>query len=221
MLQQKALLINFEGIDGAGKSTQIADFCRFLDEKQLNYVCLREPGGTILGEEIRKLLKSTNPQLKIADLAELLLFSAARVQIIQEKIKPALAAQKIVILDRFIDSTLAYQGGGRALNYQTVKSICQLVLGNLQIDRTYYLDLDRKAARERLQQAGDIAQDRLDLIDDLAFWQQIRNVYLDLAKTETSSFGQRYLCLDATRPIEIIQKQIRQDFTKILENQQN
>lgn len=220
MLQQKALLINFEGIDGSGKSTQIANFCHFLDKQKLDYICLREPGGTALGEEIRKLLKSSDPELKIANLAELLLFSAARVEIIKEKIKPALASNKIVLLDRFVDSTLAYQGGGRGLDYKTVESICKLVLADLKIDRTYYLDLDRQSARERLQKVGDITQDRLDLIDDLSFWQEIRKVYLKLAQSEKSTYGQRYLCLDASLPVNFIQQQIQKDFAKLISSTQ-
>ncbi|KXB39174.1 dTMP kinase [Amygdalobacter nucleatus] len=216
MLAQKALLINFEGIDGAGKSTQIDAFCQFLEENGLSYIRLREPGGTVLGEKIRSILKDADPNLQIADLAELLLFSAARVELIQEKIKPALADKQIVVLDRFIDSTLAYQGGGRKLDYQTVEAICHLVLGNLAIDRTYYIDLDRETARERLKKSATFSEDRLDLIDDLDFWQQIRDVYHKLAQTERSNGQARYLCLDAKQSIQELQAKIQADFFDLL-----
>lgn len=212
---KNSLLITFEGIDGAGKTTQINLFQQYLQQLHLPYVYLREPGGTVLGEEIRTLLKSTRADLKINDLAELLLFSAARAEIIAEKIKPALAAGKIVIMDRFIDSTLAYQGGGRGLDADLVNSLCRNILGDLVIDRTYYLDLPRAVAVQRLQQTGKAAEDRLDLIADEEFWRRVRSVYLHLQKQET-----RYLLLDATAAVPTVQAQIKADFSQLLEQLQ-
>ncbi len=212
---KNSLLITFEGLDGAGKTTQINLFQQYLQQLHLSYVYLREPGGTVLGEEIRTLLKSTRPDLKINDLAELLLFSAARAEIIAEKIKPALAAGKIVIMDRFIDSTLAYQGGGRGLDADLVNSLCRNILGDLVIDRTYYLDLPRAVAVQRLQQTGKAAEDRLDLIADEEFWRRVRSVYLHLQKQET-----RYLLLDATAAVPTVQAQIKADFSQLLEQLQ-
>lgn len=212
---KNSLLITFEGIDGAGKTTQINLFQEYLEQLHLPYVYLREPGGTVLGEEIRTLLKSTRADLKINDLAELLLFSAARAEIIAEKIKPALAAGKIVIMDRFIDSTLAYQGGGRGLDADLVNSLCRNILGDLVIDRTYYLDLPRAVAVQRLQQTGNAAEDRLDLIADEEFWRRVRSVYLHLQKQET-----RYLLLDATAAVPTVQAQIKADFSQLLEQLQ-
>lgn len=212
---KNSLLITFEGLDGAGKTTQINLFQQYLQQLHLSYVYLREPGGTVLGEEIRTLLKSTRSDLKINDLAELLLFSAARAEIIAEKIKPALAAGKIVIMDRFIDSTLAYQGGGRGLDADLVNSLCRNILGDLVIDRTYYLDLPRAVALQRLQQTGKAAEDRLDLIADEEFWRRVRSVYLHLQKQET-----RYLLLDATAAVPTVQAQIKADFSQLLEQLQ-
>lgn len=212
---KNSLLITFEGLDGAGKTTQINLFQEYLQQLHLPYVYLREPGGTVLGEEIRTLLKSTRADLKINDLAELLLFSAARAEIIAEKIKPALAAGKIVIMDRFIDSTLAYQGGGRGLDADLVNSLCRNILGDLVIDRTYYLDLPRAVAVQRLQQTGNAAEDRLDLIADEEFWRRVRSVYLHLQKQET-----RYLLLDATAAVPTVQAQIKADFSQLLEQLQ-
>lgn len=212
---KNSLLITFEGLDGAGKTTQINLFQQYLQQLHLPYVYLREPGGTVLGEEIRTLLKSTRADLKINDLAELLLFSAARAEIIAEKIKPALAAGKIVIMDRFIDSTLAYQGGGRGLDADLVNSLCRNILGDLVIDRTYYLDLPRAVAVQRLQQTGKAAEDRLDLIADEEFWRRVRSVYLHLQKQET-----RYLLLDATAAVPTVQAQIKADFSQLLEQMQ-
>ncbi|WEG34037.1 dTMP kinase [Amygdalobacter indicium] len=212
---KNSLLITFEGLDGAGKTTQINLFQQYLQQLHLPYVYLREPGGTVLGEEIRTLLKSTRADLKINDLAELLLFSAARAEIIAEKIKPALAAGKIVIMDRFIDSTLAYQGGGRGLDADLVNSLCRNILGDLVIDRTYYLDLPRAVAVQRLQQTGKAAEDRLDLIADEEFWRRVRSVYLHLQKQET-----RYLLLDATAAVPTVQAQIKADFSQLLEQLQ-
>lgn len=212
---KNSLLITFEGLDGAGKTTQINLFQQYLQQLHLPYVYLREPGGTVLGEEIRTLLKSTRADLKINDLAELLLFSAARAEIIAEKIKPALTAGKIVIMDRFIDSTLAYQGGGRGLDADLVNSLCRNILGDLVIDRTYYLDLPRAVAVQRLQQTGNAAEDRLDLIADEEFWRRVRSVYLHLQKQET-----RYLLLDATAAVPTVQAQIKADFSQLLEQLQ-
>lgn len=212
---KNSLLITFEGLDGAGKTTQINLFQQYLQQLHLPYVYLREPGGTVLGEEIRTLLKSTRADLKINDLAELLLFSAARAEIIAEKIKPALAAGKIVIMDRFIDSTLAYQGGGRGLDADLVNSLCRNILGDLVIDRTYYLDLPRAVALQRLQQTGNAAEDRLDLIADGEFWHRVRSVYLHLQKQEA-----RYLLLDATAAVPVVQAQIKADFSQFLEQMQ-
>lgn len=212
---KNSLLITFEGLDGAGKTTQINLFQQYLQQLHLPYVYLREPGGTVLGEEIRTLLKSTRADLKINDLAELLLFSAARAEIIAEKIKPALTAGKIVIMDRFIDSTLAYQGGGRGLDADLVNSLCRNILGDLVIDRTYYLDLPRAVAVQRLQQTGKAAEDRLDLIADEEFWRRVRSVYLHLQKQET-----RYLLLDATAAVPVVQAQIKADFSQLLEQMQ-
>lgn len=215
MLQQKALLISLEGIDGAGKSTQIKRLCTFLSAHNLSYACYREPGDTVLGEKVRAILKSPDPNLHIDPLAELLLFSAARVELINSKIKPALAAGKIVILDRFVDSTLAYQGGGRALPYELVETVCNLVLQGLNTDRTYYLRLPRKLALERLQTSRKLTHDRLDNINDNVFWENITQVYDKLAKVLKD--GQRRFCvIDASLHPDNVHKNIVEDLQQLL-----
>ena len=142
------MLITFEGIDGSGKSTQ----ARLLEErlKLLGYpvVLFREPGGTVLSERIRDLL--LDPTLQILPLAELLLFSAARAQLVEERIKPELATGNLVICDRFFDSTTAYQGGGRRLfDVNWLASFHRRVTGGLVPDRTYLIDVNPEAAASR------------------------------------------------------------------------
>lgn len=215
-LRQKALLISLEGIDGAGKSTQINNLCAFLSRHNLDYVCFREPGGTLLGEQVRALLKSSDPDLHIEPLAELLLFSAARVELLNTAIKPALAAGKIVILDRFVDSTLAYQGGGRALPYDSVATVCDLVLQGMRTDRTYYLRLSREAAVARIQGSRDVGLDRMDKIDDAAFWQNIIDVYEQLAKRSFSAGDKRICVVDAALEPERVTELIIADLLTLL-----
>jgi dTMP kinase len=141
-------LFSFEGIDGAGKTTQVALLRESLQERGHRVVCLREPGGTVLGERIRGLLldRSEDPP---SPLAELLLFSAARAQLVATRVRPELESGAIVILDRFADATFAYQGFGRGLPLHQILSLEGIAAG-IAPDRTWYLDLDpEESARRR------------------------------------------------------------------------
>lgn len=173
----RGALITVEGIDGSGKSTLCTALVQELGD---NALLLREPGGVVLAERIRELVK--DPALEVSPAAEALLFAAARAQLVAEKIKPLLAENKIVLLDRFVDSSLAYQGAGRGLGIAAVSAINELATDGLVPDRTLLLRVDpelaatRMSEGDRLEKAGanffaDVAQayDRLAEADPERF----------------------------------------------------
>jgi dTMP kinase len=173
----RGALITVEGIDGSGKSTLCQALAAKLGDKA---VLLREPGGVVLAERIRELVK--DPALEVSPAAEALLFAAARAQLVTEKIKPLLAENRLVLLDRFVDSSLAYQGAGRGLGIGAVAAINELATDGLVPDRTLLLRVDpalaatRMSENDRLEKAGatfftDVAQayDRLAEADPARF----------------------------------------------------
>lgn len=184
-----------EGIDGAGKGTQLIRIEKWLQQKQLDYIALREPGGTRIGEAIRAILLDKE-NIKMDDLTELLLFQAARAQLIEEVIRPALAADKVVLCDRFFDSTWAYQAGGRGLDPEMVEAAIALATRGLSPQLTIYLDLEPALARERLGRRASLEQDEADRIEEenLNFSVRVRQAYLDLARRE-----KRIRIIDADR----------------------
>ena len=181
-------LITLEGIDGAGKTTLAAGLADAFPE----LVVLREPGGVALSERIRDLVK--DPGLVVGARAETLLYAAARAQLVDEHLSPLLATGRPVLLDRFVDSSLAYQGAGRGLGVDTVRAVNTLATGGLAADLTLLLRLDPAAGRAR---AGgrDAAPDRLELEDD-GFFTRVATAYDELAVAEPG----RFAVLDATRP---------------------
>lgn len=192
---QGGFFLTVEGIDGAGKGTQLIRIEKWLQQKQLDYIALREPGGTRIGEAIRAILLDKENS-KMDDLTELLLFQAARAQLIEEVIRPALAADKVVLCDRFFDSTWAYQAGGRGLDPEMVESAIALATRGLSPQLTIYLDLEPALARERLGRRASLEQDEADRIEEenLNFSIRVRQAYLDLARRE-----KRIRIIDADR----------------------
>lgn len=182
---QGGFFLTVEGIDGAGKGTQLIRIEKWLQQKQLDYIALREPGGTRIGEAIRAILLDKENS-KMDDLTELLLFQAARAQLIEEVIRPALAADKVVLCDRFFDSTWAYQAGGRGLDPEMVEAAIALATRGLSPQLTIYLDLEPALARERLGRRASLEQDEADRIEEenLNFSVRVRQAYLDLARRE-------------------------------------
>jgi dTMP kinase len=176
--QKAGRLITFEGIDGTGKSTQIALLVAALRKAGHEVIELREPGGTAIGEAIRKiLLDCQNSGMSIE--TELLLFEAARAQLVREIIKPALAAGTWVICDRFFDSTSVYQGFGRGLDLDMIEALNTIAVDGCRPDATLLLDLPVEAARSRL--SGRMGKaDRLDG-ESIAFMSKIREGYLQMA----------------------------------------
>lgn len=198
-------LITFEGGEGAGKSTQIARLCaRLAGEGGVpasRILRVREPGGTPMGEGIRELLK--RPGFSIAPEAELLLFAACRSQLVSDVILPALRSGATVVCDRFADSTVAYQQGGRGLPASAVRSANELACQGARPALTLLLDLSPEAGLARASVRDQGQPDRLEALD-LAFHRRVRETYLDLARAEPG----RFLVLDATRPAEQLAESI-------------
>ena len=177
---KKGLFITLEGTEGSGKSTQIAVIKAHLEAKGHKVVCLREPGGTPIAEEIRTLLKTPRKDDNMCDKTELLLMYAARAQLVETVIKPLLSAGTDVICDRHDLSSVAYQGGGRGMNMDDINAIRKVVLGNFRPDLTIVIDLDPKIGMQRARNRGELDRFELSQID---FFERVRNTYLEYAKT--------------------------------------
>lgn len=194
----KGFFFVFEGIDGAGKSTQAGLLLSHLLRQGYEVEVYREPGGTFLGESVRELL--LNPaNIDLEPSTETLLYASARAQLVAAKIRPALAAGRIVINDRFGDSTLAYQGFGRGLNLDLLYRVNYLATGDLRPHLTFLLDISPELAKTRLK--GDI--DRLEQ-ETIPFFRRVREGYLLLAEKQPDS----YLVLDACCSKEEIHRQV-------------
>jgi dTMP kinase len=187
-------LITVEGLDGAGKSTLIAGLVPRLRERGRDVEALREPGGVDVAERIRTLVK--DPQLIVHARAEALLYAAARAALVEERIRPALESGRWVLLDRFVDSSLAYQGAGRGLGVEAVAAINAFATGGLRADRTLLLRVDPAERHRRLTGRGEAA-DRLEQEPD-DFFATIAAAYDALAAAEP----ERFAVLDASLPAE-------------------
>jgi dTMP kinase len=189
-------LITIEGIDGAGKTTLASSLVEVLRGRGQDAQLIREPGGVELSERLRKLL--AEPGLAIAPQAEALLYAAARAQLVQELLAPALDEGSTVVLDRFADSSLAYQGAGRGLGIEAVRSLNDFATAGVRPDRTLLLALAPELARERLAAAGR-APDRLER-EPLAFFEEVAAAYGQLAEADPD----RFAVLDASAPPEAV-----------------
>lgn len=198
------MLITFEGPEGGGKSTQIKLFAQWLAADGYDVIITREPGGTTIGEKIRDLLHDRQHTEMVAS-AEILLYSASRAQLVAEKLRPHLATH-IILCDRFYDSTFAYQGYGRGLDLESLRHITYFATGGLTPDLTFLLDLDVEVGlARRLENQEEM--NRLDL-EAVAFHQRVRGGYLELARLEA-----RWKVVKADRPIDLIQADLRREFT--------
>jgi dTMP kinase len=193
------LFITFEGIDGVGKSTQLELLQSWLEESGREVVRTLEPGGTDLGQEIRHLLLHRKGD--VSPRAEALLYAADRAHHVATKIRPALEAGKVVLSDRYFDSSVAYQGAARELDVQEVLNISLWAVGNLVPDLTVLLDLDAEAAIARRSKTG-VEPDRLER-EKVDFFERARNQFLDLAVQP------RFLVVDANLSVDAIQDLIR------------
>lgn len=196
------LFFSFEGIDGSGKSTQARMLADALRARGHTIVTVREPGGTALGERIRALL--LDPASEIVPRAELLLFAAARAQLVDTVIEPALAQGHHVIADRYVDSTDAYQGAGRQLNESVeLDALHQIATGGRLPDRTYLVLLSVKEAQRRRQNR---AADRMEQPSE-GFWERTTSAYQQLSESPTP----RVLTLDGAQSVPAIHRVIRED----------
>ena len=197
---KKGLFITLEGIEGAGKST-VVDFIEdFLTKEGHDVIKTREPGGTVIGEQIREiLLKNENYTLTYD--TELLLVFSARAQHIQEVILPALSLGKIILCDRFTDASYAYQGGGRGIDASRINLLEKWVQGDLRPNLTLLFDLDVSIGMQRTKKRSDA--DRFER-EEINFFEKIRNTYLERAKNEP----QRFRIINSASSLENVKEQI-------------
>ncbi len=203
-----SFFITFEGIEGSGKSTQTGLLASHLREEGFDIVVTREPGGTRIGEEIRNITHDRE-SVDLTAAAEAYLMAASRAQHVREIIKPALSAGKIVICDRYIDSSLAYQGYGRQLGEKMIENLNELALESCLPDLTILLDVSLEAGFARRNHTQKI--DRLDL-QQKDFYQRVSEGYHKLAE----KYKNRFLVIDSSQPIEKVADQIWQDVKKRL-----
>lgn len=195
------MFITFEGLDFSGKTTQANLLVQRLEHQGHVVMLLREPGGTKISERIRSILLDRDHEA-MEQITELLLFSASRAQLVSEVILPAIKKGKVVICDRFADSTVAYQGWGRGLNLDAVKSINRVATFGLVPDLTFLLDLPLEAIWTRMTQAG-AGIDRLER-SGRKFYERVREGYLQLASAEPS----RFVLLDGSLAVQQIHDEV-------------
>ena len=201
----QGFFITFEGIEGSGKSTQLQMLADFLKEKKLPFIVTREPGGTKLGQKIRELLLHSE-DLKFSQNTEIFLYAADRTQHINEVILPALKENKIILCDRFIDSTVAYQGYARGLPLDFVESMNNKACDGLKPDLTFLVDCPVEVGLKRVglrSKEKKIEIDRFEK-ESLLFHQKVRDGYLSIAKKEPN----RFVTLDGTLEKSLLHKEI-------------
>jgi len=202
MLQGR--FISFEGIEGCGKTTQIALLSGYLQEHSIPHTITREPGGTAVGEGIRKILLNSET-IHLTSASELLLFYASRSQNIQEKIKPARERNEMVICDRYYHASMAYQGYGRGIPLDFIQKLTDLVCAPYRPDLTLLLDIEPEVglARARARNHAKVENEGRFEAEDLEFYNKVRDGYLELASQD-----EHIQLIDADRPIEAVHRHI-------------
>lgn len=206
----KGILISIEGPDGAGKSTQIALLQQYLEEKGYESLLTREPGGTEISEKIRSLILD-KANIKMGAVTEMLLYAAARAQLVYEVIEPALQEGKVIICDRYVDSSVVYQGIARELGIDTVYQVNEYAIGGIWPDLTIHLDLEAKEGMRRKKKQTEL--DRMEL-ETIEFHEKVCEGYRTLAKRDP----ERMKTIDAMQSIEEIQEEIRKYLNEIIKN---
>lgn len=202
------IFISVEGIDGVGKSTQMGLLEQFLTEAGREVVRTFEPGGTELGQEIRHLLLHRKGH--VAPRAEALLYAADRAHHVATKVRPALEQGQVVLTDRYLDSSVAYQGAGRALDATEVRAISMFAVQNLLPQLTILLDLPAHQALARRDQTGT-EPDRLES-EKVEFFESVRQAFLQMASAEP----ERWIVIDAAQSVDAMQQQIRARVAQLL-----
>ena len=205
------MFITLEGPDGSGKTRQVQPTADFLASKGYRVFTAREPGGTSIGDQVRDILMAMK-NTSMHPRAETLLFCAARAQLVEEVIKPHLAAGEVVLLDRYADSTLAYQGYGHQHDLSLIRKVLDFATSGLVPDLTLLLDIDPQAGLTRRQQGGG-EWNRLDAYQ-LAYHQRVRLGYLEMAKQDPV----RWKVVDASQPTDMVQSQIQKILVLFLSN---
>jgi len=200
-MAKQGKFITIDGVEGAGKSTQIDFICEYLNSKKINVILTREPGGTKIGEKIRELLLSNTTE-KMHNDTELILMFAARNEHIQNKIKPALARGNWVLSDRFTDASYAYQGGGRGIDTARIAQLESWVLQDFAPDMTVFLDLSVELSMRRVESRGE--KDRIEQ-EDLDFFNRVRETYIARSK----QYPQRIKLIDASQSADNTSNQIQ------------
>ena len=207
------MFITLEGPEGSGKSSQLPDLAEFLSGQGWDVLTTREPGGTPIGDQIRQILMRLDNQ-ELHPCTEILLFLASRAQLVEQVIKPALREGKLVLCDRFGDSTLAYQGYGHGLNLDTLRIMLDFATDKLKPDLTLLLDVDVETGLQRKRKEDE--WNRLDAYA-LAFHQRVREGYHELCRQEP----ERWRVIDAMQPKEAVQLALRQAVMQFLQEKIN
>ena len=197
----RGLFITLEGTEGAGKSTQLENIRNYLEKKNRTVVQVREPGGTPIAEDIRKILKTPRIDDLLCDNAELLLMYAARAQLVERYIIPNLKKGIDVICDRHDLSTVAYQGGGRGISEDDINALRKIVLRDFRPDLTILLDIDPVEGMKRAKKRGEL--DRFEQAE-ADFFERVRNAYLDCARADP----ERIRVVDAGRSFDEVNQQV-------------
>lgn len=209
-----SLFITFEGPDGSGKSTQIRLLCHYLEERGYSVLLSREPGGTPIGEQIRTVLHDVD-NTAMLPTTEILLYSASRAQHVGQVIGPAVQNGKLVLCDRYAESTMAYQGWGHGLDIKTLRTITAFATGGLRPDLIVYLDIDVEKGLQRKLDAyasGTAEWNRMDRKEQ-SFHERVRRGYLEMASQEPD----RWLVVDGSQTIDEIRISIRDRVNLVLQ----
>jgi dTMP kinase len=206
------MLITFEGLDYSGKSTQVKLLSDRLTTEDRRVLVLREPGGTEIGERIRKMLLDKANE-GMTEASELFLFSASRSQLVQEVVKPALEGGMDVLCDRYYDSTTAYQGFGRGIPLDMIHAINRYAIGGVIPDLTFFLDIPIREVEKRIASSKS-NKDRMES-SGIEFYERVRDGYLQIAKEEP-----RYRVLQGMQPIDEIHELVWQQVAMIVGNKE-
>jgi dTMP kinase len=200
------MFVTFDGVDGTGKSTQLALFCDWLRSRGHEVLACRDPGGTELGERIRRILLDRH-EMPIHRRSEMLLYQASRAQLMEEVILPGLAAGKLVVCDRFLLATVVYQGYAGGLGVDEIRETGRVATAGVAPDRTFLLDMPAARAADRIAREMDRMESR-----GLEFLERVRQGYLSEARRDPA----RIVVIDADRPVDAVQQDIRNAADEIL-----
>ncbi|WP_070121510.1 dTMP kinase [Bacillus marinisedimentorum] len=213
----RGLFITFEGPDGAGKSTQIKKLASYLEEQGIPFLFTREPGGTAISDRVRSLILDPE-HTEMRNETEALLYAASRAQHVREKIVPAVDEGKVVLCDRFVDASIAYQGYGLGIDLDQIKQINAFATGGVAPDRTYMIDVPAEEGKKRLieRSAGQEGMDRIEQ-KQLDYHERVREGFHAICRENEN----RIALIDGVRPVEEIFTEIREDFARLLNSHSN